>query len=145
MQKFFCQHKILSKTGIKLENYWMTSFGIFRQNRHKSGIRLYLKISKDFPPQIEPVKLFSVFIFYFYFRATCLFSSFRKISTEVICKAATEVLKFQRRLTRRKTIMLIWRHMLLWKENSTFLAEYLTTTRYCFVWLIKIIKLKRNL
>ena len=47
MQNFFCQNKILSKTGIKLENYWMTSFGIFRQNRHKSGrhksgTRLYI-------------------------------------------------------------------------------------------------------
>jgi len=89
---------------------------------------------------IEPVKIFPDFIFYFYFRATCLFSSFRCWSTEVICSAATELLKFLRRLTRRKTIMRIIRHTLSWKENSTSLEDIMAATRYCFVWQIKIMK-----
>ncbi|CBY14281.1 unnamed protein product [Oikopleura dioica] len=39
-----------------------------------------------------------------------LFSSLRIWSTKVICKAATDLRKFQRRLTRRKIIMLVMRH-----------------------------------
>ena len=78
--------------------------------------------------------------FIFYFRATCLFSYFRIWSTEVICKTATELLKSQRRLTRQKTTMLKVLS-LLWTENSTFLEEFLTSTRYSFVEQIKIRRL----
>ena len=83
---------------------------------------------------------FRIWFFYFYFRATCLFSSFRIWSTKVICKAVTELLKFQRRFMRRKTIMLNMRHTLLWTENCTFLEDCLTTTRYSFVEHIEIMK-----
>jgi hypothetical protein len=62
---------------------------------------------------IEPVKIFLDLRFYFFFRATCLFSLFRSRSTEVICSAATELLKLLRRLTRRKLSMLKMRLTLL--------------------------------
>ena len=93
---------------------------------------------------IEPVILFWKLMNWFFLRATFSFLSFRIRSKKVICKAATDLLKLMRRLTRRKTIMLIVRLSLLWKENFTFLAEIMTATRYCFVWLIKITRLKRN-
>ena len=64
------------------------------------------------------------------FRAMFLFSSLRILSTKVICKAATELLKFQRRLTRRTKDMLIMRHTRLWTENCIFLEENLIQKRY---------------
>jgi hypothetical protein len=86
------------------------------------------------------LRKFGDFILIFYFRATCLFSSFLILSTKVICKAATDLLRFLRRLTRRKTIMLDMQLSLSWKENFTYLEDCLTATRYCFVEQIKIIK-----
>ena len=53
---------------------------------------------------------------------------------EVICKEATEHLKFQRRFTPRETIILKMRRMRWSTENCTFLEEILTTTRYCFLY-----------
>ena len=78
---------------------------------------------------IEPVFLFENFFIKILFRAMFLFSSFRNLSTKVICKAATDLRKFQRRLTRRK-IMLVMRHTRLWTENYIFLEEHLLAQRY---------------
>ena len=66
----------------------------------------------------------------FLFRMMFLFSSFWILSTKVICKAATDLRKFQRRLTRRTIIMLDMRHTRLWTENCIFLEDTLMIQRY---------------
>ncbi|CBY11676.1 unnamed protein product, partial [Oikopleura dioica] len=52
------------------------------------------------------VNFFYLFFLKFKLRALFLFLSFRIESTKVICKAATDLRKFQRQLTRREMIML---------------------------------------
>jgi hypothetical protein len=79
MQKFFCQHKILSKTGIKLENYWMTSFGIFRQNRHKRRIRLY----SPFLAQVFERAKAVFYIFFLISRGRLIISVHEKFRTRI--------------------------------------------------------------
>jgi len=56
------------------------------------------------------INFYCLFFLKFKLRAMFLFLSFRIESTEVICKAATDLRKFQRRLMRRKIIMLNMRH-----------------------------------
>ena len=79
---------------------------------------------------IEPVFWFENFFVKILFRAMFLFSSFRIMSTKVICKAATDLRKFQQRLTRRKMNMLGMRHTRLWTENCIFLEDTLIAQRY---------------
>ena len=79
---------------------------------------------------IEPVFWFENFFIKIFFRTMFLFSSFRILSTKVICKVATDLRKFQRRLTRRKKDMLLMRHTRLWTENYIFLEDDMMAQRY---------------
>ena len=60
--------------------------------------------------QEKVINFYCLFFLKFKLRAMFLFLSFRIESTEVICKAATDFRKFQRRLMRRKINMLNMRH-----------------------------------
>ena len=72
--------------------------------------------------------ILNFFLLFLIFRATFSFSSFRILSTKVICKAATDLRKFQPPSTRRAMIMLKTRHTRWWMENCTF-SEALMATR----------------
>ena len=71
-----------------------------------------------------------IFLLRFHFRAMFLFSFFRIMATKVICKAATDLRKFQRRLMLQAIIMLNMRQTRSWTENCIFLEDDMMAQRY---------------
>ena len=111
-------------------------FGLTRSGSPKSFL-FKQKLKTTTTTEISTTTTTPIGVFWFenfyveiLFRAMFLFSSFRDLSTKVICKAATDLRKFQRKLTRRTIFMLMKRHTRLWTENCIFLEDDMMAQRY---------------
>jgi len=138
----------LHSNAIFVSLYWTRGKNInqrfFFKQKLKTTTTTQISTTTTQITPIEPVFWFKNFFIKILFRAMCLFSSLRDLSTKVICKAATDLRKFQRQLTRRTINMLIMRHTRLWTENCTFLEGTMMAQRY-FSFCLRIRKITKLL